>query len=421
MSVNHHAVSPAVAAPLVLRDVLERLLAGESLAEAEAQQLLVQLTDESLSPAMVAAQLVALRAKGVVADEVRGFAKGMRALARRPDLPFVGKTVDVVGTGGDGSGSVNLSTGAALLAAAAGAQVVKHGNRSISSRSGSADLLEALGLKLPLQGADIGACLAATGFTFLFAPHHHPAMKAVGPVRGAMGIRTVFNLLGPLTNPASPPFGLIGAFNLDTAKLMADAFAGLPIERVFVVHGEPGWDEPTPCGPFHLFDVKSVGSKLPPTVDNAPVGANLLATVGSKLPPTVDSASVGASLLATVGSKLPPTVDSASVGASLLATVTHTVRDPLTDYGLPRCRPEELAGGDGAHNAERLLQVFRGEDQGAHRHALLLGAALVLEVTGQASTPREALAMAVAAIDSGAALRMAEALRAFGANVSATA
>ncbi len=400
MSVNHSPADSSVAAPLVLRDVLERLLAGESLAEAEAQQLLVQLTDESLSPAMVAAQLVALRAKGVVADEVRGFAKGMRALARRPELPFVGKTVDVVGTGGDGSGSVNLSTGAALLAAAAGAQVVKHGNRSISSRSGSADLLEALGLKLPLQGADIGGCLTATGFTFLFAPHHHPAMKAVGPVRGAMGIRTVFNLLGPLTNPAAPPFGLIGAFNLDTAKLMAEAFAGLPIERVFVVHGEPGWDEPTPCGPFHLFDVKSVGSKLPPTVD---------------------SASVEASLLATVGSKLPPTVDNAPVGASLLATVTHTVRDPLTDYGLPRCRPEELAGGDGAHNAERLLQVFRGEDQGAHRHALLLGAALVLEVTGQASTPREALAMAVAAIDSGAALRMAEALRAFGANASATA
>ena len=379
MSVNRSPADSSVAAPLVLRDVLERLLAGESLAEAEAQQLLVQLTDESLSPAMVAAQLVALRAKGVVADEVRGFAKGMRALARRPELPFVGKTVDVVGTGGDGSGSVNLSTGAALLAAAAGAQVVKHGNRSISSRSGSADLLEALGLKLPLQGADIGACLAATGFTFLFAPHHHPAMKAVGPVRGAMGIRTVFNLLGPLTNPAAPPFGLIGAFNLDTAKLMAEAFAGLPIERVFVVHGEPGWDEPTPCGPFHLFDVKSVGSKLPPTADNAPVGA------------------------------------------SLLATVTHTVRDPLTDYGLPRCRPEDLAGGDAAHNAERLLQVFRGEDQGAHRHALLLGAALVLEVTGQAATPRDALAMAAAAIDSGAALRMAEALRAFGANAGANA
>lgn len=371
----------SAAAPLVLREVLERLLAGDTLTEAEAQQLLVQLTDESLSPAMVAAQLVALRAKGVVADEVRGFAKGMRALARRPELPFVGKTVDVVGTGGDGSGSVNLSTGAALLAAAAGAPVVKHGNRSISSRSGSADLLEALGLKLPLQGADIGGCLAATGFTFLFAPHHHPAMKAVGPVRNAMGIRTVFNLLGPLTNPAAPPFGLIGAFNLDTAKLMAEAFAGLPIERVFVVHGEPGWDEPTPCGPFHLFDVR-----------RAEAGGELLAGTLT-----------------------------AAAGAGLAATVTHTVRDPLADYGLPRCRPEDLAGGDGAHNAERLLQVFRGEDQGAHRHALLLGAALVLEVTGQAATPREALAMAAAAIDSGAALRMAEKLRAFGAAAGAGA
>ena len=379
------AVAPesqaSAAAPLVLREVLERLLAGETLTEAEAQQLLVQLTDESLSPAMVAAQLVALRAKGVVADEVRGFAKGMRALARRPELPVVGKTVDVVGTGGDGSGSVNLSTGAALLAAAAGAPVVKHGNRSISSRSGSADLLEALGLKLPLQGADIGGCLAATGFTFLFAPHHHPAMKAVGPVRNAMGIRTVFNLLGPLTNPAAPPFGLIGAFNLDTAQLMAEAFAGLPIERVFVVHGEPGWDEPTPCGPFHVFDVR-----------RAEAGGELLAGT-----------------------------ETAVAGAGLAATVTHTVRDPLADYGLPRCRPEDLAGGDGAHNAERLLQVFRGEDQGAHRHALLLGAALVLEVTGQAARPREALALATAAIDSGAALRMAEKLRAFGAAAGAGA
>jgi anthranilate phosphoribosyltransferase len=169
----------------------------------------------------------------------------------------------------------------------------------------------------------------------------------------------------------------------------------LPIERVFVVHGEPGWDEPTPCGPFHLFDVKSVGSQLPPTVTDG--------------------------LTPTVNDGLTPTMDGAPVGASLLATVTHTVRDPLADYGLPRCRPEDLAGGDAAHNAERLLQVFRGEDQGAHRHALLLGAALVLEVTGQAAMPRDALAMAAAAIDSGAALRMAEALRAFGAKAGATA
>ncbi len=350
-----------------LREVLERLLAGQSLGEDEAFGLLLQLTDESLSPAMTAALLTALRAKGVVAEEVRGFARAMRQLARRPELPEVGPTVDVVGTGGDGSGSVNLSTGAALLAAAAGARVVKHGNRSVSSRSGSADLLEALGLPLPLQGERIGGCLAATGFTFLFAPHHHPAMKAIAPVRAALGIRTLFNLLGPLTNPAAPPFALVGAYNLDTARLMAEAFAGLPVQRVFVVHGEPGWDEPTPCGPFHLFKVERA----------------------------------------------------AAAGASMLATVVHETRDPLTDYGLARCRPEDLAGGDGAHNAERLLQVLRGEDRGAHRDALMLGASLVLEVTGAAATPREGLDRAAAAIDSGAALAMAQALRAFGTQQSA--
>jgi len=365
-----------MAMPLVLREVLERLLAGQALDEEEAYRLLVQLTDESLPPAMTGALLTALRAKGVVAAEVRGFARAMRALARRPELPAVGPTVDVVGTGGDGSGSVNLSTGTALLAAAAGARVVKHGNRSVSSRSGSADLLEALGLPLPLQSERVGACLAATGFTFLFAPHHHPAMKAIGPVRAALGIRTVFNLLGPLTNPAAPPFGLVGAFNLDTARLMAEAFAGLPVQRVFVVHGEPGWDEPTPCGPFHLFKVErspdsGVSGEDASTVHRAP------------------------------------------------AVVTHELRDPLVDYGLPRCRPEDLAGGDGAHNAERLLQVLRGEDRGAHRDALLLGTSLVLEVTGSVATPRAGLERAAAAIDTGAALALAQRLRAFGSGDAA--
>ncbi len=125
--------------------------------------------------------------------------------------------VDIVGTGGDKSGSFNLSTGASLLAAAAGLTVVKHGNRSVSSKAGSADVLEALGLALPLDEQRAAACLSATGFTFLFAPHYHPAMKAIGPVRNAMGVRTVFNILGPLTNPAEPPFHVIGAFNEATA------------------------------------------------------------------------------------------------------------------------------------------------------------------------------------------------------------
>jgi anthranilate phosphoribosyltransferase len=205
---------------------------------------------------MSGALLAALRAKGVGADEVRGFARGMRSLARRPLIAPGAPVADVVGTGGDGSHSFNLSTGSALLAAACGVRIVKHGNRSVSSRSGSADVLEALGLRLPLDETDAGRCLEATGFTFLFAPHYHPAMKAIAPVRAALGIRTVFNLLGPLTNPAEAPYGVIGAWNLPTARLMAETLAGMPIERMFVVHGETGWDEPTPAAPFTLLDVR---------------------------------------------------------------------------------------------------------------------------------------------------------------------
>ena len=162
----------------------------------------------------------------------------------------------MVGTGGDGSGSFNLSTGAALLVAAMGIRVAKHGTSSVSSRSGSADVIRALGLNLPLDETAAGECLAATGFTFFFAPHYHPAMKAVMPIRQALGVRTVFNILGPLSNPAEPPFHLIGAYHVDIAALMADTLAGMPIERAYVVHGEPGWDEATPIGPFTLFDVR---------------------------------------------------------------------------------------------------------------------------------------------------------------------
>jgi anthranilate phosphoribosyltransferase len=338
-----------------LRDTLERLLNGQHLAEAEAGELLVALTDASMPPAMGGALLAALRAKGLTADEVRGFASAMRRLARHPALPAGAPAVDIVGTGGDASGSFNISTGAALLSAALGVRVVKHGNRSVSSRSGSADLLECLGLPLPLDERQAGACLAATGFTFLFAPHYHPAMKEIAPVRRALGVRTVFNLLGPLTNPAEPPYGLIGAYSRDAARLMAETLAGMSIERVFVVHGEPGWDEPTPCGPFELYDVSP-------------------------------------------------------------GRVERTERDPA-DYGLPRCRPHDLAGGDAAHNARAMRAVFQGEDRGAHRDALVLNAALVLEMTGAVPDPHAGVRAAQDAIDRGDARRLLERLAAFGATV----
>jgi len=334
-----------------LREILERLLQQRDLAENEAAALLVALTDAAVAPAMSGALLAALRSKGVTPDEVRGFAGAMRGLARRPELPAGGPAVDVVGTGGDASGSFNLSTGAALLVAAAGVRVVKHGNRSVSSRSGSADLLEALGLPLPLDERAAGECLAATGFTFLFAPHYHPAMKEVAPVRRALGVRTVFNLLGPLTNPAEPPFGLVGAYSPQAAKLMAETLAGMPIERVFVVHGEPGWDEATPVGPFELYDVRP-------------------------------------------------------------GRVARELRDPL-DLGLARCTAASLAGGDAAHNAAGLRAVFEGRDRGPHCDALLLNAALALEVAGAVPSAAEGVETARGVIGRGDATRLLERLTGF--------
>ena len=338
---------------LSLRESLERLLERRDLAEAEAEELLGALASPEGSPAFAGAVLAALRSKGVVADEVRGFAKAMRRLARRPRLPQGLRAIDVVGTGGDGSGSLNISTGTALLTAACGLAVVKHGNRSVSSRAGSADVLEALGVRIPLDEESAPACLARANFTFLFAPYYHPAMKAIAPVRSALGVRTVFNLLGPLTNPAEPPLYVIGAPRLTEAKLIAETLAGMPIERAFVIHGAEGWDEPTPIGPFTLFDVR------------------------------------------------PDRIDA-------------EVRSPA-EYGLEGCTSAALAGGDASHNASALRAVLTGEDRGSHRDCLLLGAALALEVAGAARSPRSAADAAAQAIDSGAAGRVLEAVVSFSA------
>jgi len=330
------------------RELLQQLLERRDLSQAQAEGLLAHLTDPQLPTAMAGALLVALSGKGLAAQEVRGLAQAMRRLARRPELPQDLRSIDVVGTGGDASGSLNISTGTALLTAACGVPVVKHGNRSVSSRCGSADVLEALGLSVPLDAAAARACFAATRFTYLFAPHYHPATARVAPVRAALGVRTVFNILGPLVNPAEPPFHLVGAFSVEVAQLLADAFAGMPIERTFVVHGAAGWDEPTPVGPFTLFDVRPGAVRM-------------------------------------------------SVRAA-------------SDYGLPQCSAADLAGGDAAHNARALKAVLHGEDRGAHRDCLLLGTALALEVAGEVREPREGVARAAAAIESGAARRLLEAL-----------
>jgi anthranilate phosphoribosyltransferase len=342
-----------------LRDTLDALLERQDLTAAQASALLVALTQPDVPQAVAGALLAGLRCKGLTADELRGFALGMRSLAKRPAIgtQTAASAVDIVGTGGDKSGSYNLSTGAALLAAAAGVPVVKHGNRSVSSRAGSADVLEALGLALPLDEQRAADCLAATGFTFLFAPHYHPAMKAIAPVRAAMGVRTVFNILGPLSNPAAPAYHVIGAYSEPVARLMADALAGMPLARAFVIHGAGGWDEPTPLGPFLLLDVKP-------------------------------------------------------------GSVRESRRGPA-DYGLPPCEESALLGGEAPYNAAALQRVLRGAEHGGHRDALVLGAALALEVTGRAPDALQAASRAAGAIDSGAASALLGRLAAFGAGARA--
>lgn len=331
------------------RELLQQLLERRDLSQAQAEALLARLTDPKTPPAMAGALLAALSTKGVVAQELLGLAQAMRRLARPTGIPDNLRAIDIVGTGGDASGSFNISTGTALLTAACGVPVIKHGNRSVSSRCGSADMLEALGIGIAADAGAAAACLAATGFTFLYAPHYHPGTAGVAPIRAALGVPTVFNILGPLVNPAQPPLHLVGAFSFNVARLMADTFAGLPIERTFVVHGAEGWDEPTPIGPFTVFDVR---------------------------PGRVEA-----------GSRSP------------------------SDYGLKTCTAADLAGGDAHYNARALQAVLLGEDRGAHRDCLLLGTALALEIAGETQHSQEGVARASAAIDSGAARRLLDVLR----------
>jgi anthranilate phosphoribosyltransferase len=340
------------------RRILERLLDGHDLTETEAADLLGLLTHPELAPAMAGALLTALRGKGVTPAEVRGFAGAMRALARKPALPNAPDAIDIVGTGGDASGSLNLSTGAALLTAACGLPVVKHGNRSISSRSGSADLIEALGFKLPLDERQAAECFAATGFTFLFAPYYHPAMKSLAPIRTALGVRTVFNMLGPLTNPAMPRFYLIGAYSAATAELMADTLTGMDVTRAWVIHGAAGWDEATPIGPFLAFDVTRSGIER------------------------------------------------------------HHI-DPR-DFGLAVCTAADLAGGDANANLAELRAVFEGRDRGAHQAALVLQAGLALFVAGRAAGIPEGIEKARSALDDGGALQWLRRLEAYAAETRGT-
>jgi anthranilate phosphoribosyltransferase len=334
----------------VISETIDRLLAGDALSAGDTEEAVGLVMRGEADPAQIAGLLIALRAKGETVDELVGAARAMRAHVvevrpARDDL------VDTAGTGGDGSGTFNISTTAALVAAACGCAVAKHGNRAASSRSGSADVLEALGVPIALTPEQAARMIELHGFGYLHAPDHHPAMRHAGPVRRSLGVRTVFNLLGPLTNPAGARRQLIGVYAPQWVEPMAQALAALGCEHGMVVHGQPGIDELSPCG------------------------ATTVATVHD-------------------------------------GVVTVSELD-ARDLGIELCALSDLAGGDPQRNAEIALAVLGGEE-GPAADATALNAAAAILVAGRAADLGEGLEQAREALRSGAAMATLSALRAAG-------
>ena len=329
--------------------VLAQVMDGRSLDRAQARAVMDEIMRGEATPAQIGAFLVALRLKGENADEIAGFAEAMRehvvpVRPRRRDL------VDTAGTGGDAKHTLNISTAAALVAAAAGAAVAKHGNRAVSSASGSADVLEALGFRLDLDPDRIASSIDALGFGFMFAPSHHPAMRHAAPVRRELATRTVFNVLGPLTNPAGARAQVVGVYAPTLVRTIAEVLARLGARRAFVVHGAGGIDELSPAGPNLVCEVVDGGVR-------------------------------------------ERTIDA-------------------EELGVGRCDPSELAGGSAAENAEAIRDVFAGCD-GGRRSAILLNAAGAIAAAGHADDLREGLEVARDAVDSGAAAERLEELVAY--------
>jgi anthranilate phosphoribosyltransferase len=323
----------------MIQRALATLLDGHDLSREDARGVMGSIMSGEATPAQIAGFLIALRAKGETADEIAGCAEAMRehALPVRPQREDL---VDTAGTGGDGAKTINISTAAALVAAAAGAGVAKHGNRAVSSASGSADVLEALGFELELPAERIARSIDELGFGFLFAPTHHPAMRHAALVRRELAARTVFNVLGPLTNPAGARAQIVGVYAPELVRTIAEVLAQLGTRRAFVVHGAGGIDELSPSGPNFVCEV----------VDGSVRTRNI---------------------------------------------------DPL-EFGLERCDPSELRGGSPEQNAAAIRAVFAGEN-GGRRSAILLNAGGAIAAGGHAEDLREGLELAREAVDSGAA------------------
>ncbi len=321
-----------------LKPLIAIVAAGKALAEPQAQQAFDILMSGDATPSQIGGFLMALRVRGETVPEITGAVRAMRARMVRIEAPP--GAIDTCGTGGDGSGTLNISTGAAIVTAAAGVPVAKHGNRAASSRTGTADVLAALGVNIDADMSLVKEALWRANICFMLAPRHHSAMRHVGPSRVELGTRTIFNLMGPLSNPAGTRRQLVGVFAREWIEPLAQVLGALGTERAWVVHGADGLDEITTTGPTHVAELKD--------------------------------------------------------GKVRLFEVTPEMA------GLPRAAPAELKGADAATNAAAITELVAGRP-GAFRNIVLLNAAAALMVAGKAEDLKSGAAIAAGAIDSGKA------------------
>jgi len=318
--------------------LIAKVATGATLTREEAAGAFDRMMSGEATPSQMGGLLMALRVRGETVDEITGAVTTMRAKMLGVKAPA--DAVDVVGTGGDASGSFNISTCAAFIVAGAGVPVAKHGNRALSSKSGAADVLQALGVKIELDADRVGTCIRTAGIGFMFAPAHHPAMKNVGPTRVELGTRTIFNLLGPLSNPAGVRRQMIGTFSKHWVEPMAQVLKNLGSESIWVVHGSDGLDEITTAGPTSV--------------------------------------------------------------AALQNGVIRTFDITPEDAGLKRSKPDDLRGGDAEHNAKALLDVLKTK-QMPFRDVSVINAAAALIVAGKAKDLKQGATLATKSIDSGEA------------------
>ena len=317
----------------MIREAIVHIAAGATLSEQEAAAVMEEIMTGVATPAQMGAFLTALRLRpgGETVEEIAGLARVMRekAVQVQLDEPVAAQAIDTCGTGGDGAGTFNVSTATGILAAAAGAHVAKHGNRSATSRCGSADVLEALGARIDLGPEQVALCVKEVGFGFMYAPAYHPAMKHVGPTRREIGIRTVFNILGPLTNPAHTPYQVLGVADVSLMRKMGEVLLHLGCQHALIIHGEDGIDECSLSAPTRICEVRSGQELREYTITPEDVG---LPTISDKQPFQGGDPAYNAALLRNLlsGDSNGPAVDMLclNAGAALLA---NDLVDSLVD------------------------------------------------------------------------------------------